>query len=94
MIFKKFLSFLFPPKTEAKLGNEIDAIIAPINKIVAKLERYIQAKCDENERQEKELEALREKLRLNDEAQARAVLLCSRYRNLIDAESTTTLARA
>ena len=84
MLFKKFLSFFFAAKTEAKLQNEIDAIIAPINKIVAKLDRYVEAKDEEVLRQTKELEALGAKIKANEIAAARAINLGARYRNLTD----------
>lgn len=90
----KKLLFLFSfGKTETKIQGEIDAIIAPIAKIVAKLDKFVDARTAEIETAKSEVARLDEKIKSNDIAISRAVTLGSRYRKLagVDADAGSAI---
>lgn len=68
---------------EASIDAEIDSIIAPIGKIVAKLDKLVEKKTVETSDAFKRREEIDREIEANNKIVARAVGLGSRYRDLL-----------
>jgi hypothetical protein len=74
---------MFAGKNKDAFSTEIDAIIAPIKKIVAKLDALVERKQAANKAAQERREALDLEIANNDIVASRAITLGSRYRELL-----------